>query len=356
MQTRTLASLALSAAVIAGAAFYVSAARDRAPVNDHAGELVYPGLAKAADRVARIAIARDGEQFEIARGADGAWTLPAHGGYAVDFAQVRKLLLEMAALRIEEARTANPALHAEIEVDGAAKGQKATGLVLADDKGEKLADLLVGRTRFGRSGTAGDGTFVRRAGENQVWFAQGRLSVEREAPKWLERRLSDVGRERMKHATIVHADGTRLDVSRDKPEQEDFTLAPIPEGKKVKSAFDVNLVAGAVEMLDLEDVRKADGLAFAGDKDFCEYTTFEGLTVRVEFAHEGENLWARFATKYEAPATPVEGAKLKKPEDAAKEAETIAARTKGWAYKIPAYKLEYMQRKIDELVVDAKGS
>ena len=111
----------------------------------------------------------------------------------------------------------------------------------------------------------------------------------------------------------------------------------------MKSPFDVNLVASAVELLDLDDVRKADGLTFAGDRDFSEYTTFEGLTLRVEFAHEGENLWARFAVKYEAPATPVEGAKLKKPEDAAKEAEEIARRTAGWAYRIPNYKLEYMQ-------------
>ncbi|MBI1246011.1 MAG: DUF4340 domain-containing protein [Alphaproteobacteria bacterium] len=356
MQTRTLATLAVSAAVIAGAAFYVSASHDRTPANDHAGELIYPALARKADEVAHIAIARDGDRFELLRGADGTWVLPAHGGYRVDFPQVRRLLLEAASLRIEEARTANPALHAEIEVDGSAKGQKATELVLSDAKGDRLADLLVGRTRFGRSGTAGDGTFVRRAGENQVWFAQGRLSIEREAPKWLERRISDVARERMKHATVVLADGKRIDVSRDKPDQEDFTLVPIPEGKKVKSPFDVNLVASAVELLDLEDVRKADGLAFAGDRDFCEYTTFEGLDVRVEFAHDGADLWARFAVKYEAPATPVEGKKLKKPEDVAKEADAIAARTKGWAYKIPAYKLEYMQRKVDDLVIDAKAS
>jgi hypothetical protein len=355
MQTRTLAALAVSAAVIAGSAVYVTANRDRAPADAFAGKLVYPDLAKAVDGVAKLAVARDGESFEIVRGADGAWVMPSRGGYPVDFPQVRRLLLETASLRIEEARTSNPALHAEIEVDGTGKGQKATEIVLSDDKGTKLADLLVGRTRFGRQGTAGDGTFVRRAGENQVWFAQGRLSVEREATKWLERRISDVGRERMKHASVVLADGARIDVARDKPDAEDFALTPVPDGMKVKSPFDVNLVASAVELLDLEDVRKADGLTFAGDKDFAEYATFEGLTLRVEFAHDGADVWARFAAKYEAPATPVEGAKLKKPEDAAKEAEEIAKRTAGWAYKIPGYKLEYMQRKVTDLV-DAKGS
>ena len=58
MQTRTLASLAIAAVAVAGAAFYVSASRERPPANDHANELVYPDLAKAADRIARIEIAR----------------------------------------------------------------------------------------------------------------------------------------------------------------------------------------------------------------------------------------------------------------------------------------------------------
>ncbi len=352
MQTRTLAALAVAAIAIAGTAMFATSNRDAGSADANAGKLVFPNLPARADAVARIEIGRDGETFDIARDAAGNWTMPSRGGYEVDFPLVRRLVLEVAALRILESRTANPALHGEVELDGAAKGQKATRVTLLDAKDAKLADLLVGRTRFGRQGTVGDGSFVRREGDNQVWFAAGRLSVEREANKWLERRIADVGRERMKRVAVVLADGARIDVTRDKPDAEDFALAPIPDGKKVKSPFDVNLVASAVELLDLEDVRKAEGLAFAGDKDFAQYETFDGVRVRVEFAHEGENLWARFAATYEAPATPVEGAKLKKPEDAAKEAADIAKRTAGWAYKIPNYKLEYMQRKVADLVED----
>jgi len=352
MQSRNLAILGLAAVLAAGAAFVVAGNRNKPTAADPAGQLVFAGLPARADTVARIEIERAGEKFELARGADGTWTMPAKGGYPADFAQIRRLVLDVANMRILEARTSNKALHAEIDLDGAGKDQKAVRMALYGAQDQPLAAVLTGRTRFGRQGNAGDGTFVRRDGEDQVWFVQGRVGVEREQAKWLEKRVVDVARERVARATVV-ADGARLEVTRAKPDQQDFDLSPVPADKKVKSAFDVNLVATAVEALDLEDVRKADGLAF--DAGTAEFATFDGLELRVEFAKDGADMWARIAARHAAPAAAFEGEKLKKPEDAAKEAEEIGKRLSGWAYRLPAYKAEQMTKKIADLVED-KGA
>jgi len=126
----------------------------------------------------------------MVRGADGVWTMPAKDGYPVVSEQARRLALEMANLRILEARTSNPALFAEIDLDraprraGDRRAWRCSGA-----QGERFGTLLVGRTRFGRQGAAGDGAFVRSEGGDQVWLAQGRVTVEREAAKWLARRL-----------------------------------------------------------------------------------------------------------------------------------------------------------------------
>ncbi len=352
MQSRTLAILAVSAAIVAGAAVVVTGNRSKQTAADPAGQLVFPALPARIDAVARIEIERAGEKFELHRGADGAWTMPAKGGYPADFQQIRRLALDVANMRILEARTANKALHAEIDLDGAGKDQKAVRVALFGAQTERFAEVLVGRTRFGRQGNAGDGTFVRRAEEDQVWFVQGRVGVEREQAKWLEKRILDVARERVARAVIV-ADGARIEVSRAKPDQSDFDLSPVPADKKVKSAFDVNLIATAIEALDLEDVRKADGLKF--DAGTAEYTTFDGLDLRVEFAKDGADMWARFTARNAAPAAAFEGEKLKKPEDVAAETAAVEKRLHGWAYRLPAYKAEQMGKKIADLVED-KGA
>ena len=220
---------------------------------------------------------------------------------------------------------------------------------------QPLASLLVGRTRFGRQGTAGDGTFVRLADQNQVWLAQGRVAVEREPARWLERRLADVARERIASARVVAADGTVLAISREKPADEDFALADIPDGKKIKSPFDVNLVASALEGLELEDVRKADGLAFSADADYAEYRSFDGLVVRAARAQDGTDVWVRFDASFDPVSAldPLpEAAKLKSAEDVAKEVAALNARTAGWAYRLPSYKIEYMTRSLNDLVED----
>jgi len=47
-----------------------------------------------------------------------------------------------------------------------------------------------------------------------------------------------------------------------------------------------------------------------------------------------------------------EGSKLKTAADVAKEAEALNARTAGWAYRLPAYKIDYMTRSLADLVED----
>jgi hypothetical protein len=359
MRAKTLIVLAAAAVLAGGAAIYVNASKETAPVDRFAGELVFPNLAPRATAIASVRIERDGTAFVLKRDGE-AWTMPERDGYPVEADQARRFLLELGALRVLESRTANPALHAELDLDGAAKDQKATRVTLLDGAGTALADLLVGRSRFGRQGTAGDGTFVRRAGENQVFLARGRLAPEREAAKWLERRIANVERERVARIELLAIDGERLSAGKTSPGDNDVELARVPDDLKIKSSFDVNLLASAFEGLDLDDARKAEGLDFDAAKERAEYRTFDGLVLRVDFVQVLDVRWARVSASFEAPAAPVDpaahpNARLRTPEDAAKQAEEIAARARGWAFRFPDFKIEQMTRRVADLV-EPKGS
>lgn len=354
MRAKTLGILAIAAVLAGGGAYYVNATRNVAPVDRAAGTLVFPDLAAKANAIASVRIETDGAAFALKREGD-AWVLPERDGYAVDSDQVRRLLLELVALRILESRTANPALHAELDLDGAGKDQKAIRLTLADASNAALADLLVGRARFGRQGTAGDGTFIRRQSENQVYFARGRVAPERDAAKWLDRRVMNVARERIASIDLTAIDGERLSAGKKSPADNDVELANVPDNQKVKSTFDVNLLSSAFEGLDLEDVRKAEGLDFDAARERAVYTTFDGLKIEIALVRDRDIRWARVAASYEAPAAPVDpaaapNARLLSAEDAAKQAAEIAAKTKGWAYRFPDYKIEQMTKRVADLV------
>ena len=354
MRAKTLGILAVAAVLAGGAAYYVNATRDVAPVDQAAGTLVFPDLASKANSIALVRLENNGAAFTLKRDGE-TWTMPERDGYAVDADQTRRLLLELVALRILESRTANPALHAELDLDGAGKDQKAIRLTLVDANNVALADLLIGRSRFGRQGTAGDGTFVRRPNENQVYLARDRVAPERDAAKWLDRRVMNVERERIASIDLTAIDGERLSAGKKSPADNDIELANVPGDQKVKSAFDVNLLSSTFEGLDLEDVRKADGLDFDASRERAVYTTFDGLKIEIALVQDRDTRWARVTASYEAPATPVDpaatpNARLRSPEDAAKQAAEIAAKTKGWAYRFPDYKVEQMTKRVADLI------
>ncbi len=354
MRAKTLGILAVAALLAGGGAYYVNATRDVAPVDQAAGALVFPDLAAKANAIAAVRIETGGAAFTLKRDGE-TWVLPERDGYAADSDQMRRLLLELVALRITESRTANPALHAELDLDGAGKDQKAIRLTLADANNAALADLLIGRSRFGRQGTAGDGTFVRRPSENQVYLARGRVAPERDAAKWLDRRVMNVERERIASIDLTAIDGERLSAGKKSPADNDIDLAGVPDDKKVKSAFDVNLLSSTFEGLDLEDVRKAEGLDFDAARERAVYTTFDGLKIEIALVQDRDMRWARVTATFDAPAAPVDpaatpNARLRSAEDAAKQATEIAAKTKGWAYRFPDYKVEQMTKRVADLI------
>jgi hypothetical protein len=79
----------------------------------------------------------------------------------------------------------------------------------------------------------------------------------------------------------------------------------------------------------------------------------DGLVVKIALAEQEGATWAKLSASYETPATPVEGAK---PADEVKaEADRINQRAGNWAYKLPGWKLEKLNQKIDELIEPKDG-
>jgi hypothetical protein len=252
-----------------------------------------------------------------------------------------------------EAKTTQAAVYPELEVENIdAPDAKSVQVTLQDIGGRSLLAVLVGKSRFGRGGSASDGVYVRKVGDNQAWLAQGRLSIDREVTAWLDRRIADVSRERARSVTIK-ADQQSLTVLRDKPEDKDFAIKNMPADRKAKSSYDVNAVGGAFETLDLEDVRPAAEVNFSANSPSTEAVTFDGLRISASFAETDGATWARFSAKAEPPGQPVktdDGSKLKSADDVKKEAEAINAKVGGWAYKLPGYKVEALRRKLEDLL------
>jgi hypothetical protein len=352
MKPGLLAALAIVALAAVGGAVYVVTRQNAATQEAQLGQRLYPELAARADDIRTIVVARKDGSFRIVRDGD-RWVVPDKAKYPASPDAVRRLLVGLSELRAMEAKTKQPSVYPELEVENIdAPDAKSVQVSLQDANGKDVLAVLIGKARYGRGGTAGDGVYIRRVGDAQAWLAQGRATVDREVGGWLDKRIADVSRDRMR-SVAVKAGPQTLTVLRDKPEDKDFTIKDIPADRKAKSSYDTNAVGGAFETLDLEDVRPAAEVNFSASSPTTEAVTFDGLRLSAAFAEQDGATWARISATAQPPAEPVKTdgeSKLKSADDVKKEAEAINAKAGGWAYKLPGYKAEALRRKMEDLL------
>ncbi len=329
------------------------------------GALVAPELKKNINAVTGFTIVAKAKTLTILRGKSG-WTMKEKDGYAVDPAQAKSLLVGIAEMKIAEPKTSKPSLYPRIDVeDVTAKDAKSRLVTVTGPGGKVLAKLLIGKTREARAGIGPGLVYFRRPGAKQAWSAAGNLSIEEDPLKWLVRRLADVKRGRIRQIVLTQGDGKKTVVGRTKPGAEIKLLTtPLPDGMVAKEDGSVTGLTNALSGLDFTDVRRAAKIDFKNKlAGTAELRSFDGLVVSARIAKLGDkDYWIAFTAAYDPKNTiaPKSGAAksagLESANAVKKEAAAMAARLRGWAYKLPSIKEGYYRIRLEDLIAKKKGS
>ena len=163
-----------------------------------------------------------------------------------------------------------------------------------------------------------------------------------------------VSGQRLHVRRIRHADGDQVVARKASADDADFLLDAVEEGFEPKSAWTVNSLAGALSSLELDDAGPANAVNWDGAPTF-RLLSADGLNVEVELAAgpeggEGAPRWIRLrAGLYTTALDSGVDADGDGSETAAR-AEVINERVAGWAYRIPDYKFNAMNKRMADLV------
>ena len=271
----------------------------------------------------------------------GKWAVVEKGNYPADAGKVRQMLLALADLTLAEPKTERPDLFARLGLDDPKNGH-STLVALQDHAGASIAELIVGRDRIDRFGGGEDGVYIRRPDETRTWLARGSLDLSAEPVDWLDRHILSVPQTRIAAMTLTDETGTALTLRRNAA-ADPFTVENPPDGAKLKPPPVVAEPAGALQDLELVDVKPAAELAIP-DTGVAKatYTTFDGLELTLRLLRRDNADWvAVTATGHGASEA---------------EAKAIAERIGRWGYAIPATQADLMRRKLADLLEPAKGS
>jgi hypothetical protein len=355
-----------------------------ATASPSATKLLFPELSQRINELGEVRLEKGGKSATLKK-EGGKWSLADRGGYPVDLAKVKELVVRVADLEVVEAKTAKKANHQKLAVEWpvtAEEGSEAAnaGLVtLKDASGKELAALVVGKTEWMGSKAK---VYARRASEDQVYLCapRGTLDVNPEARGWIDTKIVELANDRVQSVTIEHADGERVDIARSAENHTQFAVQNLPAGQTERYAGVANGVAQALGYgLTLEDVRPAAEVDFAKEPMAkARFRSVDGLELVVETAKFEDKTWARVVASYtpppepETPAEPAAGegegegeltpgetaaaegtppaAPPEEKKDVGKEAADLNTRLAAWAFEIPSYKSDVLARRMKDLL------
>jgi hypothetical protein len=296
MNARRLIIAALFAAALLGTALWYSSARRPA---QQAGthELLVPGLSDRLNLLERVQISGAGNArlATLERGEEG-WRLVERGGYPIDTAKLRELLLGLAEARRLEAKTSQPERHDRLGVEDIAR-EDAGGVLLELEGGGPTVRLVVGQNV-----TRGSGTYVREAEQAQSWLVDRNLAVEKNPANWLQRDLLDIDTARIAEVEVTPASGPAIRIDRSADSAGDFRLSELPRGRTPASAFVADATAGLLSSLRIDDVRADDGVEPApASRRESRFLTREGLGIAMSSWQDEGKTWARFSAVLDEP-------------------------------------------------------
>ncbi|RMF09953.1 MAG: DUF4340 domain-containing protein [Alphaproteobacteria bacterium] len=320
---------------------------------------LFPDLDEEIGSVVALTV-RSAEGEVVVRRAEAGWVVPAKHDYPADRARVREVLLALTRMEAVEPKTAQPELYERLGVsDPDRPGSRATLLSLRDAAGGTIAALLIGdrapaRGVYGRDRTGVDGrAYVRKAGDAQSWLALGVPDISADPDQWIDHNLLTLPRERIRRITISHPDGSTVRLFRDSPGEENFTIADLPRGRRAKTGMGPESTAAALSFLSFDDVKPAEDVDWSGATRTV-YTAFDGLELTIRI----KDGWAAFEAAYRIEvAEEGEGTVVlpSSPPDGEAEARRLNARYGGWAYKLPAYKVDDLTPTMDDLTEPAEN-
>jgi hypothetical protein len=340
MQKRSLILLASATVVLVAIAIVVLASGDRGVSRAAPGQPAFPALAAKLGEVASVTVSRGGTTMTLIRDGD-SWLVAEKGNYPANASKISQIVRAMADLTLVEPKTQNPDLYPRLEVEDPDNGKSAL-VAVKDKSGGDLAKAIVGKRRYDRLGAGNDAVYLRKPGEVQTWLARGTLDPSGDPASWLDRQIVDISEKKIAKVTLTQPDGTKLVIGRAAPEAK-FAVEDALADAKFKSEATTSGPAGALETLDLDDVKPAAELPVP-DKDVvsASFTTFDGLTVDLRLIERDKTDWVAISATGSGSA----GAEAKKIED----------KVSHWTYAIPAYKANLLKTKLADLVEPPKGS
>jgi len=300
------------------------------------GTPLLPELRSVANEVNSITITRSGQPTVNLSRIESSWVIPDRSNYTADIGKIRDVLLAMTESSVIEPKTTNPALHARLGVD-APDNESSKGILITASTQDQSFELIFGnvaQTSF---------RYARIAGDEQSWLIDQNPDIPADAGGWLLANIIDIDTDHVKTVTIHHPDGDVIAIGKETEDDNNFSVADIPEGRELSYSTVANGIGGALNDLNLNDVRTA---VPAENAVRSQFVTFDGVRIDASVTTDEAGKWVSLDVHLPAGVET----------DAMGEWQETADRVRGWQYRIADYKANLLTRQWEDILTPEEGA
>jgi len=323
MTKKHFSILLVAAVLVAAAVFLIPSptGRDAGSANS----LLLPDLADAVNDISlvRISAGGDTEPVTLER-VESGWVVKESYNYPADWSVLRPLLADLSQAVIVEEKTSNPEYYYRLGVQDP-DAEDSESRLIEFPANEMLPGVIVGNSAQNR-----DGHYLRIQGESPSMLVDRAITLPINENGWLAREIVDIEDSSVLSASITHADGESITVERESTDVTDFNLRDVPEGREMTSTYTINQVAAVLADLQLESVVPVDEVVWEGATEL-QLITETGMQLDATLVEDEENRWMKLVVSGEG-------------------SDEINQVVDGWAYNIPLYKFDAMNKRMEDLL------
>lgn len=250
MKNKNLIILIVAGVVLAALAWMTSREEQPAGTN-RIGKTLLPDL--AVNDIDELIITSGLQTARVSR-VDGTWVLPSRYQYPANFENVRRLMLNLAELKIGQAFHASDRQRDQMALTPA----KATTIQLKS-KGNTVAELKLGVNReatqadampLGMAGAMTDGRYLAIANDPMAYLVADSLhDAQADIKRWLNTTILDVSANAVKSITLSNPDDGTFSLVKNADNKLEFA-----EGDETFDESKAYALTGALSYLTLQDV------------------------------------------------------------------------------------------------------
>ncbi|MEM7467100.1 MAG: DUF4340 domain-containing protein [Pseudomonadota bacterium] len=354
MSTRNIIILIVTAAVVIGA-WQVS--KTNAPTVDLASDTLYPELLDNITEIDSLLIRSSDSATKLVRSGE-QWVLSNRDNFPAKFDNVKSTLLQIANTSVIERKTAVKEKYATLGVNDPTEGDaQGVRVDVTDKQGQQLVSLIVGNKRQGRA-LGEPNYYIRRVSDEPSYLVSGNLDISAQIDDWIDPDIADIDTARVRRITITPDGEESVVIEKSAQSDNFFTVQNIPEGFKAKSRATVSSLGALLLSVRFEDVISADKVADSTARGSVDALTFDGLSAKLERFDYQDNEYVRMSFAHNEKDVVAEPNSEGSDNESANEpamsvADEVAAlntKTAGWLYKLPAFKMRMLDKRLTDLI------